>query len=89
MNDIYFMYIFPAWMVAIVAGVAAILRIKKKRWEDILPRLIITVVYIYLQLDPLLDFNVRAFLARWSLVLLLLVEVIWELSTWFCHRRKR
>ena len=87
MNNYSLVFLFPAWSLALIVGIAAFLRIRKKRWEQVIPRLIIMTVYIYSTYDPQLDFNVRAFYARWSLTLLLMVEILAELIMWYRRQK--
>lgn len=87
--DVYKIYLIPALAIVLLACGSIASSFYKKRWENIVPRLVILGMYLCATIHPDWDRDERQFFIRWSLALLLSVETIFGLSEkYYCWRSR-
>jgi uncharacterized membrane protein HdeD (DUF308 family) len=74
--DYLTIYLITPLLVGVLATTSAVMKVLEKKWEGIIPRLLLATVYFYSYFTPLWSQNERQFFVRWSVALLLIVEII-------------
>jgi len=88
--DIHQSHLILPLFIVLLAVLSVVSSLYKKRWENIVPRLVILGVYLYATIYPGWAQDERQFYARWSLALLLSVEAVFGISEeYYCWRRSK
>lgn len=69
-------YLASPTAVILLALIAAVISGIRGQWEYVPPRLVLVAVYGFVMLVPNMPEEIRRFLVRWSIVLLLFVEIL-------------
>lgn len=87
--NIHEIYLISPLAIVFLAIASVVSSFYKKRWENIVPRLVILGVYLYATVYPDWAQDERQFFVRWSLALLLGVEAIFGVSEKYYYWRRK
>lgn len=70
------MFTIPSMLLAIAFGLAAVVQVQRKHWEQVFTRLLLAAFYGFLFVFPELEIETARALARWFTLILALVEIL-------------
>lgn len=81
------MLIVPPLVIAVLALISAVIFFRKGGIEYVFPRVVICLVYWHILTIPEMLEETRVFLVRWSLTLVLAIEILSSITRWILLTR--